>query len=97
MMLPLNLVVLSRKPGRGRVSPKVFLALKSILINYEVGLVLLEEENIFVAFTTLMIIIIIINIMYIQKILGKVLLLFVFFFAITITIINLLFIIIIHC
>lgn len=78
MMLPLNLVVLSRKPGRGRVSPKVFLALKSILINYEVGLVLLEEENIFVAFTTLMIIIIIINIMYIQKILGKVLLLFVF-------------------
>lgn len=97
MMLPLNLVVLSRKPGRGRVSPKVFLALKSILINYEVGLVWLEEENIFVAFTTLMIIIIIINIMYIQKILGKVLLLFVFFFAITITIINLLFIIIIHC
>lgn len=72
MMLPLNLVLLSRKPGRGRVSPKVFLALKSILINYEVGLVLLEEENIFVAFTTLMIIIIIINIMYIQKILGKV-------------------------
>ena len=42
-------------------------------------LVWLEEENIFVAFTTLMIIIIIINIMYIQKILGKVLLLFVFF------------------
>ena len=97
MMLPLNLVLLSRKPGRGRVSPKVFLALKSILINYEVGVVWLEEENIFVAFTTLMIIIIIINIiMYIQKILGKVLLLFVFFFAITITIINLLFIIIIH-
>ena len=78
MMLPLNLVLLSRKPGRGRVSPKVFLALKSILINYEVGVVWLEEENIFVAFTTLMIIIIIINIMYIQKILGKVLLLFVF-------------------
>ena len=41
-------------------------------------MVWLEEENIFVAFTTLMIIIIIIIIMYIQKILGKVLLLFVF-------------------